>query len=301
MLLAGMIIWSGTLIVMRGVHEVVAPIELSFWRWLLASIGLLPFAWRHLSGNLSYLRQAKHLIITLGAVMVGTSALTAIAVNYTTGINATLVNACQPAVTVLFAFLIFHDRLRRLQTLGVIVALLGVVVIAVKADWRLLLVLEFNLGDLLMFVAACGYAIYAINLRQLPSQLNTVVGLCAILFAGTLCLLPVYIIETMYVRSETFNYKLLGAVLYTGLLSSLLAMYFWNTAVLSVGANRSSIFINLIPVFGACLGIIFLGESLLSYHFVGFASVVLGALMVVRGAEPVSEAPDPDLPASSNP
>jgi drug/metabolite transporter (DMT)-like permease len=222
-------------------------------------------------------------LIALGALMVGTSSLTAVAVNFTTAINASLVNASQPTVTALFAFLLFRDRLRRLQTIGIMVGLLGVVLITAKADWRVLLALDFNLGDLLMFIAACGYGIYAINLRRLPRDLDTNVGLFAILAAGAVCLLPLYIIEMQFFRNETASLELVGAVLYSGLLSSLLAMYFWNTAILTVGANRASIFLNLLPIFGVGLSITFLGESLYSYHFAGFACICLGILMVVRG------------------
>jgi drug/metabolite transporter (DMT)-like permease len=62
-----------------------------------------------------------------------------------------------------------------------------------------------------------------------------------------------------------------------------LAYFFWNTAVARVGAERASTFLHLMPLFGAVLAAIFLGESLLWYHY-------LGALLIFSGLFIASQA-----------
>jgi len=66
------------------------------------------------------------------------------------------------------------------------------------------------------------------------------------------------------------------------LFPSIVAYFCWNRGVAVIGANRTGLFINLIPVFAAILAIIFLGESLKSFHMVGMALILLGFVMFNR-------------------
>lgn len=79
-----------------------------------------------------------------------------------------------------------------------------------------------------------------------------------------------------------FNSITFTAVLYLSLGSTVVAVSLWNVSIRSVGANRAAIFLNLIPVFGACLAIIFLGEKLYVYHMIGGALIIFGILFAVQ-------------------
>ena len=49
-----------------------------------------------------------------------------------------------------------------------------------------------------------------------------------------------------------------------------------------MGATHAALFLNLIPVFGAAFAMLFLGESLFSFHLIGAALVFLGIAITVR-------------------
>jgi drug/metabolite transporter (DMT)-like permease len=63
---------------------------------------------------------------------------------------------------------------------------------------------------------------------------------------------------------------------------TILATWAWNNAIHTLGANRAAIFINLIPVFGACFAMIFLDEQLYAWHFAGAALVFAGIVLATR-------------------
>ncbi len=282
MLALTVFLWAIGVVVARGVYMEIPPVGLSFWRWLLASLILLPFALPTLRRHRDVVRSHLPLLVVQGALMVGSGTILFLAVNYTTAINATMVNATQPVMTALLAWIMFRERLNRLQMLGVAAALVGVVVMVVRADWTVMANLDFNAGDLIVIVAIVGYSFYAINLRKLPAVLGIFPSLFVILFSGTILLLPIYVIETIYVRPVPFNGTMVLVTVVLALLVSILSMALWYTGNRVVGPNKAAMFVNLMPFYVAVMATSFLGERLYDYHFIGTALVCAGIFMVVR-------------------
>jgi drug/metabolite transporter (DMT)-like permease len=84
-------------------------------------------------------------------------------------------------------------------------------------------------------------------------------GVC---IAGCIELLTFYIYESFTYMTMPTNWVTIMCVTVLGLVTSLIQTYWWNSAVSVVGVNRSAIFVNLIPVFGATLATIFLNEQI---------------------------------------
>ena len=55
-----------------------------------------------------------------------------------------------------------------------------------------------------------------------------------------------------------------------------------NRGVEVLGANRTGLFINLIPVFASILAIFFLGETLQAFHIVGMTLIFSGMILFNR-------------------
>ncbi|MBT7954976.1 MAG: DMT family transporter [Rhodospirillaceae bacterium] len=275
-------LWAFGVVVARGVHEEIPLIGLSFWRWFVASMAILPFVFKELLSKFDVVRQNIRLLLTQGILIVGSGAVLFVALMFTTAINASLVNAAQPVFTVFLARIIIGDRLSRIQMLGITVGVIGVISMIAKANVQVLLNFEFNIGDLLVVLAIVGYAAYAINLRKLPNELGTFASLFVILFLGSLCLFPFYIAEAIYIKPLPFNGFVVFLVLILALGVSIASMAMWNKGNRVVGPSRAAIFINLLPVFGSIMAIIFLDEELYVYHFFGAILVCAGIFMVVR-------------------
>ena len=97
---------------------------------------------------------------------------------------------------------------------------------------------------------------------------------------STAVLLPFYVTETLLYRPVPINAVSIGAILTIALLVSCAAMLLWNRGISLLGANRASIFINLVPVFGALFAVVFLGEQFQLYHLAGMLMIGLGVWFV---------------------
>ena len=94
---------------------------------------------------------------------------------------------------------------------------------------------------------------------------------------AVVCLLMLAPLKSAFMANWGFNLMIMAA-----LFPSIVAYFCWNLGVAVIGANRTGLFINLIPVFSAILAILFLGESLKSFHLAGMALILVGLVMFNR-------------------
>jgi drug/metabolite transporter (DMT)-like permease len=281
---ASMVIYSSPPVVTRSVSMGVPPLALSLSRWLIALAILLPLVWRRLPREWPSLKQHGRSLVFMAAFMVIGSTMSVLAVYFTTATNAVLVNASQPAITAALGWAIAGTTLLGRQRVGIACAFIGIVIMIVRADPGVLLGLELNIGDLIMLLAVVGWSTYAVLLPRREYTPDGVTLMFLIAVSGTLMLLPAYLIEFAVVGGFEFTPELALAMLYLAIFPTLLATYGWNLAIRSAGANRTAIFVNLIPISGATLAVIFLDERLYPYHLIGAAFVFAGIFLAVRRA-----------------
>jgi drug/metabolite transporter (DMT)-like permease len=270
----------------RAVHEQIPPIGLSFWRWLTGALILLPFALPGLLRQWPACRQHWRSFALLGFLMVGSTTLVLVALTMTFAINVSLINAVQPTLTVLFAWLFLDEALSPRRVLGVVCGIGGVAVMLSHASLGMLSSLDARPGDFIALLAMCGFSAFALNLKRLPPAFSGVQALFGITLAGTAMLLPVYLWESAVGRTVPLSVTSVGTIIVLALLVSVFGNLGWFAANRIIGPSRASIFINLIPVFGTLLAITFLGEKLLPYHVAGGGLVVLGLVLAARRNPP---------------
>lgn len=284
--LAGtMLMWAMGVVIARGTHETIPPVGLAFWRWFGGVMLLLPFVWRDLIRHRAAIAAHRNVLLLLGGLMVLSGAGMHIAVNYTTAINAVLVNAAQPAITAVGAYLLGRDRLRPWQWLGIVAATSGIIIMACRGDWAVLASFGFNTGDIVIFIATFGFSAYALNVHRVPGEMGLFASLFVIGMAGSLLILPLYIFETVMVRPMPFTWQSVGAISTLAVFMTVLSIFLWNAGNRAIGPSRAGIFVNLFPVFVAALAIVFLGEELHLYHLAGAACVCLGITLVVTAGQ----------------
>jgi len=285
-----MALWGSSLVVARAVHEIVPPYALTFWRWVVAVLVLLPIVWRKLPSAIPLVRRTWRQLALLCGFMVIGSTFSVVAVNYTTAINASLINGSQPLATALVAFLVMRERLTLGSGLGILAAFVGLLVMISQGSPLLVLSMAVNVGDLVMLIAVFAWALYAVEVHRQSEHPSGDLLLFFIACMGLITVLPLYIAETILVREFVPSRSGVAAIVYISLAASLLAVYLWNIVIRSVGATHAALFLNLIPVFGAVFAILFLGERLYAFHIIGAALVLLGILMAVR--DRLTTAPD---------
>jgi drug/metabolite transporter (DMT)-like permease len=282
MLVTVMLLWAGGVVVARGVHELVPPIGFSFWRWCCAAVLITPLAGPQMLREWSYIRGHLRHFALLGMFMAGASTILMWSVQYTTATNVALVSTTQPIVTGIIAWILLKDRLTRPQIVGAMAATLGVVLMVARMDLAVLMHLSVNPGDVLVVVAVVFYALYSVNLHKWVAGVPPLLMMYMTCLGGTVILLPFYLAESLWVTPVTPDYRVVLAILFMAIVPSLIATTMWNMSIGTVGPNRASVFINLLPIFGTALAVVFLGERLEAYHLVGGLLICVGITMVVR-------------------
>ena len=279
--------WSGNWVVGRALRDTVPPIALSFWRWLLATLILLPFAYPHLKSGWPAIRRSWKLLVLLGVC--GTSVFNAfgyVGVHYTTATNGVLLQSFAPVMIVALSRIWFHERLQTQQVIGLLLSLAGVACIMARGDPALFAGLRFNIGDALVLGSLFGWALYTIALRHRPAGLHALALLSVLAFVGVAALAPVYAWELVAGAHIQLSAGAIAGLGYVALFPSVLAYVFWNRGVREVGANKAGLFLHLMPVFGSLLSIVFLGERLYLYHLIGMLLIFAGIYLTssVRSA-----------------
>ena len=171
--------------------------------------------------------------------------------------------------------------MRPLQIVGLLVAFVGVAIIIARGDVAALLALHFNPGDLFLIAAIASYALYSALLQRRPAM-HPLSFVTVTMGIGGIVLLPVLGAEIATGYTLSFDLLTVFAIAYVVLFPSLLAHFFFYRGVELVGANRAAPLMYLVPIFGAVLAMIFLGERVRLYHVIAFALVFAGILFATR-------------------
>lgn len=269
--------WSGNFVISRGMHAEMPPFALSFWRWLVAFLIISPFGLRYLWKQRPLVKKHFRFIAVQGLLGVTAfNSLIYLAVQSTTAINAVLVNSCIPVLIAVCSWILYRDVMTPRQSFGVFLSLCGVCLIIARGDVLSLLNVDFNKGDLLVFLAAVFWALYSANLKRFPEGLHPLAYLTAIIIVGLAGIFPFYVVEILQGRGFQLTVSTAITVLYVALFASVLAFIFWNSAVRKVGANKAGPFIHLMPVFSTLLAITFLNERIHFYHIIGIILIFTG-------------------------
>ena len=277
LLVLSTLFWSGNFVLGRAVHTVFSPFTLSFWRWAVALVILLPFVWNSLREQGPLLRRHGPILWLLAVLgVVNFNTFVYIGLQSTTATNAVIMLSVTPVLIVALSFLLLRQTVSGWQALGILVSLAGVLVIVAKGELHSLLAWRVNVGDLWVLAAVLSWALYSVCLRWRPAGLKPLNFQAATMILGIIILTPLYVWDLMHGKIIPVNTATVVSIGYLALLPSIVAYIFWNRAVAELGANRAGQFLHLMPAFGAVLSMIFLGERLYAFHAAGIALIAVG-------------------------
>lgn len=285
LLVIAMLSWSGNGVVGRALAGTVPPFGLSLMRWTIAFVAVLPFAAGEIFAQRAViLRRWRFLLLIALLGLTTCNSLGYLGLQWTTALNAGLINSAGPMLTLIAGFIIHRERAAPLQVLGLLVSLLGVFVIVLRGEPGALLRLSVNQGDVAILVGVAAWSVYTVLLRRAPRELSPVALLAVLFGIGAVTVLPFHLAESWLGRPlpETGNAAL--GYLYVGLFPAVIAFFGWNRGVAAIGANRASLFSYLMPLFSAGLAHAFLGEEIAPYHLVGGTLILLGIFVANRRA-----------------
>ena len=198
---------------------------------------------------------------------------------YTSAVNAGLVNATGPLLTLGLSRALLGQPLRRVQAWGALLSLVGVYFVLGAGSWS---GAGFNRGDLLVLAAVTMWSLYSISGRAALRAGGTL-WVTALSTAAALPLLAVPAVWECFASPPRLQASLFLALAYIGVGPSFLAFLAWNEGVRLAGPRGAMAFYNTLPLYATVLATLFLGERPGLPQLVGGALVVAGCLLAVAG------------------
>ena len=274
--------WAGNAIVGRLAAGHIPPVTLSFLRWSMAFLIILPFAWKHLVRDWGAIRGRLGTMVILSVT--GISAFNTMqywALEHTQALNTLLLQSAAPLFVAIWSLLLLGIRLTLAQAGGLAVSLAGVLVILLQGDLTTLKNIEFNIGDIIFITALAIFGLYSTLSFKRP-QIH---GLSFVGFTfgcGAAALIPLFVWELMTRPLMQLDSANLLTLFYVAVFPSTVAYLCFNRGVHLIGANRAAAFFHVVPMFGAAMAIVFLGEHPRLFHVIGFALVLAGVFLASR-------------------
>ena len=285
---------ASNVVIGRAAANIVPPVGLAFWRWLVAFLIILPMALPGLLAHRHTLRAAWKRYLLLGALGQGIcGAVVYMGLEQTSATNAGLIYATSPVMIVMIAALWLGEKVTPRQTAGILVAMAGVLVILTRGDPQVLFRFAFNLGDLLVLAGAVAWAVYTVLLRQSRTSLPVVTAFAANALAGVIVLAPFYLWETLAFRTVPVSAEAAVRIVGVALFASVLAFLTYQKTINLMGPARAGTSLYVMPLWAAVAAWALLGEQLQTFHLLGVLLVLPGVALATLPprAAPAKPAP----------
>jgi drug/metabolite transporter (DMT)-like permease len=278
---AATVLWSGNFIVARGIIQEVSPIALSFFRWATATLILFPFAFRAVKADAALLTKHRfYLFFTALCGIAIFNTLVYVAGHYSPAINLALIGTTSaPVFSTVLAAIFLKEKIRAARLAGMLICFAGILLLLSKGSWAILRTFRFGTGDAWVLAGAFAFAVYTIQVRRKPKDLSNLSFLWTLFALGTLMLLPFYLWEAQRVAPINWTPGIFTVILYLGAGTSVAAFLIWNLAIGHLGAARTAIFGNLIPLFSTIEAVLILGEPVQSIHFSSGLLILAGLII----------------------
>ncbi|WP_079524511.1 DMT family transporter [Solibacillus isronensis] len=281
LLILATLLWGGNFVIGRAVSGDIPPITLAFLRWIVAFLVFFPIAYQRTKKEWPSLRQHLGAVIVLALTGVAAfNTLVYIGLHYTTSINASLMNSSTPIIIYILSFIFLKEHLTKFQLLGTFLSLAGVLFIISGGSLQSLLSFSFNKGDLIVLVAVVCWSVYSLLIKKYAGKLPGYSTFLVTIAFGAIMLLPFAVYEQLTSsQAIVWNASTIGAIIYVGIIASIVAFLSWNTGVVSLGANKAGIYLNFIPLFATIFAVLFLNEQLLLAQIIGGIAVIAGVFI----------------------
>jgi drug/metabolite transporter (DMT)-like permease len=279
------VFWAGNMVVGRALRSFLGPGLIVTVRGAM-SLVLLTALVRVLrrSGEPPLREDFWRLCFMAFSGVAGFQGVFYLGLRYTDAINAALMNAAGPLVSLVLAFVVLRTVVRPVQWFGALVSLGGIAVILSGGSLARLASLHFNAGDLLLLGSMVLWAGYSIAGREVMRR-RSVLSVTAITSALSLVMVLPWGLWEFATGEPRFTPQVWQALAFIAVFVGVGALLAWNTGVKAVGAAEAMAFMNMTPVYTVMLSTLLLHEPMRLYQLVGAVLVVGGSLLAALGPQ----------------
>ncbi|MFJ3045579.1 DMT family transporter [Herbaspirillum chlorophenolicum] len=274
--LGAVLIWAGNTVISKMSAGVIAPEDISFYRWVLAAVLMSPFLAKSTWDARAQIKPhlGKILVLALlGMVLFQSLAYFAAATSSATSMG--IIASLMPLLTLLLSIQLLSEPPTVGTVAGGVLSLFGLAVLIGRGHPLALFDQGVVMGDLLMLLATISYGLYGVMLRRWALPLRTWQLLYMQVLMAVLLLFPGFV----FGHHSPLTADNLPLLLYAGIAASIVSQFLWMKGVSHLGASHCSVFVNLMPIFTVAIAVLALGEDLHGYHAIGGGITLAGVLM----------------------
>ncbi len=258
-----MFLWGGTFIAGRLLAETVSPVNSAFIRFGIATIAL--FALTLLADGKIILPPRKK---WLSLLLLGLTGVFSYNVLFFSGLQhisagrASLIIALNPLVISVFAFFFLKESLNYKQFAGIILSLCGAIIVISNGHPGEILTSSFGPGELALLGCVLSWSAYSLIGRTVLTVLSPLASVFYSSLIGSLLLFLPASANNLFEIFGSIDALSWLSLIYLGFFGTALGFSMYYRSIKNIGATRSGIFINLVPLFSIILSWLLLGETI---------------------------------------
>jgi drug/metabolite transporter (DMT)-like permease len=278
-MLAVVVSFWGLNVVLVKYLTALPPLYVSSLRMTLAAVCFLPIL--ILYRKRMRLAKADWLLIAgVGASSIALHQITmAIGVEYTTAGNGSLILSLNPLVTSLLAMLFLGEAMSWRKAMGIAIGFSGVLIVVLSRHGGVQLQ---GLGDIIMFFSMLMYVTGGLLIRKLVLRgvpVLLVTALAQVFGAVFLCSAALIDQPASYYGAIEISGTQWIAIFVSVVFSSALGTLGWNYGIRQLGASRTAVFLNGMPLASLFFAALLLGEPLKLVHLLALIMIVTGVYL----------------------
>lgn len=270
------IFWGGTFVAGRIIAQEAAPFSAAFLRFLVASAILAAFVVRkHRSIPLPARKQL------FSVLLLGLTGVFAYNYCFFSGLKmipanrASLIIATNPAFIALVSTLVYGERLRLGNGMGILASVCGAALVVSRGD-PALLASSFGRGELFILGCVASWVTYSLIGKSVMRDLTPLLAVTYACVLGMAALLIPALSEGLATSVLHYSGAVWGSIFYLGLFGSAIGFIWYYEGVQAIGPSRAGVFINLVPLSSILLAYFLLHEPI-------DVSLAIGACLIIAG------------------
>ncbi len=276
------LIWAANFSVVKASLADFRPLAFNALRFVLAS-GILAIILRKSALQVRFDRRDWISLVWLG--LLGNTAyqvLFIVGIDWTLAGNAALMLATVPVFATLLSGALGHERIGAWVWVGVLLSLAGIALVVWGGAKSVRFGVETVRGDLIMLAAAVAWSVYTVGSSPLLRRYGTLPVTAVTMWIGAAGLLAASAPSLLDQHWSAIRPAAWAGLVYSGALAIALAYLLWYYSVRTVGAARTALYSNTIPVVALLIAWITLGEIPTRIQVIGTIAVVAGIALARR-------------------
>lgn len=256
--------------------------SLTFFRFLIAAVVLF-FILRIKGVDLTLEKRDIPRVVLLSLLgMVGYHVFFFTALKHTSSVNTSLIAAMNPIVTTIMASIFLKEKFPKKAIGGILISFTGVALIVTNGSLEVIKNMSFNIGDIYMLMAILSFSIYFIVLKGIVGRVEPMKLTFYVFFFCVVMLVPMVIYENPAEYLPSTTSKGWGSLIYMSIFASVVAYLIQQISVKRIGPAKTSLYVNLVPLFSMIMAYFILGEVITLPKIFAGAMIISGVLITLK-------------------